>query len=142
VTYSLGFAALVVATALPARVVGIVSVDQSPGPGIAFAAMRTGNVDVYALNSRGGQRRRLTEHPADDIAPAWSRDRQRIAFASKRDGVFQIYVMNADGSRQRRVTRRRGASAFPTRSPSGRKIAFISDRDGNLEIYVMNADGG
>lgn len=124
-TYPVGVAAIVLATALPATtgVIGTVSVDKSSGAGIAFVATRDGNLDVYVMNSRGSQKRRLTRNPADDIAPAWSRDGQRIAFASKRDGILQVYVMDADGSRQRRVTRGRGASAFPTWSPSGRRIA-------------------
>jgi TolB protein len=102
--YPLGVAAVVLATALPATtsIIGTVSVAKSSGTGIAFAAMRDGNVDVYVMNSRGSQQRRLTRNPADDIAPAWSPDGQRIAYASKRDGILQVYVMNADGSRQRR----------------------------------------
>ena len=36
---------------------------------------------------------RLTDHPANDVNPAWSPDGRRIAFASNRRGPYDIYVL-------------------------------------------------
>ena len=56
------------------------------------------------MNADGSNRVNLTNHPAADRGPAWSRDGTRIAFYSNRDGRFDIYVMNADGSNVVNIT--------------------------------------
>ena len=99
---------------------------------------------TYARDDRplaGGSIRRLTNHTADDRAPAWSPDGRYVIFTSNRDDNDQIYVMEADGSDPRRLTRHEAYDAEPAWSPDGRRIAFMSDRDGHADIYVMGADG-
>jgi len=99
------------------------------------------NCEIYVMNADGTSQRNLTNHPAQDVYPAWSPDGTKIAFRSNRDGNFEIYVMNADGSNPRNLTRHPARDEYPAWSPDGTKIAFMSWRDGNREIYVMNADG-
>ena len=48
-----------------------------------------GTADIFLINSDGSGLIQLTNDPADDFAPAWSPDRQRIAFVSNRSGKFQ-----------------------------------------------------
>ena len=43
----------------------------------------------------------LTDHPADDISPAWSPDGNRIAFTSNRSGDNEIYIIDPDAGEQR-----------------------------------------
>ena len=51
---------------------------------IAFVSERDGNSEIYVINSDGSGLTNLTNHPADDHAPAWSPDGSRIAFRSRR----------------------------------------------------------
>jgi TolB protein len=103
--------------------------------------------DVHVTNVDGTGLRNLTDHPKQDVRPAWSPVAGKIAFVSNRDGTGDLYVMDEDGTGLERLTVdvvRRPAgdwSPMPAWSPDGRKIAFVSDRDGNREIYVINADG-
>jgi Tol biopolymer transport system component len=123
-------------------VVGNDAPSWSPdGNSIAFVSFRNGKGDIYVMNTRGGDQRRLTSDPGHEDLPTWSPDGKRIAFVSDRAGNLEIYVMNADGSGQTRLTFGPGADYSPTWSPDGKRIAWRSDRDGNAEIYAMNADG-
>jgi Tol biopolymer transport system component len=69
------------------------------------------------MNADGTGQTRLTNNPADDYQPAWSRDGSKIAFASERDGNGQIYVMNADGTGQTRLTNNSAYDNKPDWSP-------------------------
>ena len=63
------------------------------GKKIAFASERTGNPDIWVMDSDGGNLRQLTTHTALDAAPAWSPDGKKIAFDSERTGNWDIWVL-------------------------------------------------
>jgi Tol biopolymer transport system component len=113
------------------------------GSRIVFQSNRSGQWDIYVIDSDGSDLRRLTHDAAHDRTPVWSPDGTRIAFQSERDGNREIYVMDADGSNPRNVTNHPGEDSHPKWSGDGLRIVFDSDRDepGNYEIYEMNADG-
>ena len=122
---------------------------------IAFMSQRDGNPEIYVMDINGGNQRRLTNHPKNDLSPSWSPDGKRIVFVSNRDGhvhaihgwsTYEIYVMDADGGNPQRLTNDPRDDKYPSWSPDGNRIAFSArDRDKaehlNYEIYVMDADG-
>jgi TolB protein len=108
---------------------------------IAFETLRDGNYEIYLMDPDGSNETNLTNHPANDVAPAWSPDGHRLAFVSDREGNGEIYIMDRDGSGIVRLTYNSADDGWPTWSPDGTRIAFQSDRRGNWDIYVMNADG-
>jgi YVTN family beta-propeller protein len=112
-----------------------------PDRKIAYESKRTGNWEIYIMNSDGTGQVRLTYTSAENRAPFWSSDGKHIAFVSDRDGNREVYVMNADGSDQVNLTRSRGEDFSPSWSPDGKKIAFVSMRDGKRDVYVMDAQG-
>ena len=77
---------------------------------IAFTSMRDGNNEIYAMDTDGKNKRRLTNNKASDSAPAWSPNGQKIAFVSRRDNNNEIYIMDTDGSNQTRLTNNSGNS--------------------------------
>ena len=116
-------------------------VRQVPLETLAFNSDRSGNDDIYVMQSDGSGQTQLTFDPADDYGAAWSPDGTRIAFTSKRNGKAAIFVMNADGSNQVALTDNASSNSWPDWSPDGSHIVFRSSRDGNNELYVMAANG-
>ena len=57
------------------------------GKMIAFSAEYGGNTDVYILNlTAGGEPRRLTWHPGDDVVQGWTENGNAVLFRSGRKG--------------------------------------------------------
>ena len=63
------------------------------GKRIAFTSDRTGNFDIWVMDSDGSNQRQLTTHTVWDAVPAWSPDGRKIAFESDRTGNFDICVL-------------------------------------------------
>lgn len=60
--------------------------------------------DLWRAPAAGGPAVRLTAHPGDDLASAWSPDGQHIAFNSDRTGYLNLFTMNADGTAVQQIT--------------------------------------
>lgn len=129
-------------------------VESPDGKRIAFQSNRTGNWEIYVMNSDGKNLRQLTQNSAADNSPCWSPDGKRILFVSDRDGKeydSEIYIMNEDGSQQKRLTSQLGDDSHPKFTPDGMHIIFNSARtspdltvDWSLqinEIFMMDPDG-
>jgi hypothetical protein len=86
-----------------------------PGPVGQIASVKGSGMDpdldeIYVMDADGSEQTQLTDNDADDVAPSWSPDGEKIAFTSIRDvddeSEFNaIYLMNADdGSHVTRLT--------------------------------------
>ena len=71
-----------------------------------------GNADIYVISAEGGQPRRLTSDPAEDVTPSWSRDGKWIYFGSTRSGGMQIWKVPTDGGQAAQVTEQGGFEGF------------------------------
>ena len=120
-----------------------------PGPNglIAFESNRDGNNEVYVMNPDGTIEQNLTNHPANDVFPAWSPDGSRISFSSDRHRAsdLDVYVMNADGSGVVQLTDSPGEDRGASWTSDGQVIVFHSARlrDANhiFDLFTMNSDG-
>lgn len=108
---------------------------------IAFESTRTGNSEIYVLDTQSGETVNLSRHPAADRSPAWSPDGRALAFESHRDGNWEIYVLDLKEGSLLRLTEHPAYDGAPAWSPDGTEIAFESYRDGNLELYVISSGG-
>lgn len=59
--------------------------------------------DLWAVSAGGGVASRLTTHPADDLASAFSPDGSTLVFESTRDGSTNLYAMPISTSNGRTV---------------------------------------
>jgi hypothetical protein len=111
---------------------------------IAFVSRRSGNSEIWSMNSDGSNQTNLTNNAALDYDPAWSPDGTRIAFVSDRKGKSQIFVMNADGSDPVQLTfDTLSDPAGLSWSPDGTRIAFgaSQSQDFASDLYIINSDG-
>lgn len=98
------------------------------GRRLAFVSNRTGQGDIYILDLRGGELRRLTFDDGAEQLDAWSRDGEWIYFSStSRDiaGMNDVFRVRASGGTPMRVAGDRYASEYwAAPSPDGQSIAI------------------
>lgn len=122
------------------------SIDVSPtwspdGSKIAFVSDRSGNPQIYVMNSNGSGVRRLTSS-GYNTDPSWSPSREvnKIAFV-RVEGGANIYTIDPSGGGQQRLTFGGGRNENPAWSPDGYYIAYSSSKAGAKDIYLMYLNG-
>jgi TolB protein len=126
---------------------GASAARPSPPPGAAsrdlvYEHTVGGNQDLYVIPAGGGVERRLTDHPATDALPRWSRDGKWVYFTSDRSGNWQIYRVGADGGAPERVRTNAFTEWQVEPSPDGKRIAFLSNKEGPEHLFVMDLATG
>lgn len=69
---------------------------------------RSGNFDIFRLDTTTRQVTQLTDSPNFDMLPTVSPDGQSVAFVSNRDGGWKIYVVSINGGAARLLAPIRG----------------------------------
>jgi Tol biopolymer transport system component len=112
------------------------------GRWIAFDSRLPGEqAEVFIMSADGGPPRNLSNHPATDTVPTWSRDGRFIYFHSNRSGSSQVWKMRADGSQPRQITRGGGYIAYE--SVDGAAIFYSkSDTSPDNSLWTTGASGG
>jgi Tol biopolymer transport system component len=101
--------------------------------------------DIWVLDlARGGQARRVTDHPGFEFDPIWSRDGRTLVFNSDRNGSFDFYRRPADssGADELLVSHKSGLTT-PAWSPR-RDLLLYSVGAGtvNADIWMLSLDAG
>ncbi len=60
------------------------------GSRIVFSNLAFDNYEIYVMDADGGNQENLTNHPVDDMEPAWSPDGTKIAFVTFRTGAVRF----------------------------------------------------
>ncbi len=111
------------------------------GTKVAMSLAQDGRTNLYEMDVRGRNLRRLTNSPAIDTSPSYSNDGTQIVFNSDRGGTQQLYVMSSGGGGEKRISFGDGRYATPVWSPRGDYIAFTKMAAGGFGIGVMRPDG-
>ena len=117
---------------------------EAGASGFELAYERTvgDNLDIYVAPAGGGTERRLTDHPAPDALPRWSRDGRWVYFTSERSGNWQIYRVRPEGGEPERVRTNPHREWQVEPSPDGRSIAFLSNQEGPEYLFTMDLATG
>jgi len=112
------------------------SVGKGHADELVYERTYGGNQDLYVQAAGGGPERRLTDDPAVDALPRWSRDGKRVIFSSKRTGEWQLYEVGAEGGRARRMRTNQAVEYQADESPDGRWLAFLSNLEGAEWLWL------
>jgi Tol biopolymer transport system component/tRNA A-37 threonylcarbamoyl transferase component Bud32 len=104
------------------------------GEKIAYASNESGNLDIYVIDSGGGNSQSITKEPSEEYAPAWFPDGRSIAFVSNRSGRDDVWKVGQFGGSPTLLI---VDATDPDISPDGRRIAFSRPSSGgDLRICV------
>lgn len=102
--------------------------------------------DLWRVDAEGGEAVRLTAHPANELASAWSPDGQWIAFESERTGRRAVHIMRPDGSDVRQVTLDDASVSLSGFSTDGRFVLVSGSVEGDTyraaRPYRVPVEGG
>jgi tricorn protease len=115
---------------------------------VAFTGNFDANEDVYIVPAAGGEPRRLTTHPATDVALAWTPDGKRILFRSTRETYSRfekLYTVSVDGGFPEEVPLPMGVQG--SYSADAAQLAYVptwNRRNGAGDAYIAikNYRGG
>ncbi len=96
-------------------------------------------LDLWVMDTDGGNKMRLTRNGATNWAPSWHPDGRRMVFSSNMDDWradigrfghnFELYLIDADGGGLERITHNDVFDSFPMFSADGSKLVFGSNRN-------------
>jgi tricorn protease len=102
--------------------------------------------DLWTVPRGGGQARRLTSHPGDELYPKFSPDGRWIAFTGEYDGNADVYVIPAEGGEPRRLTYHPASDLVLGWTPDSKKVLFRSNRASapaaTTRLFLVAIDGG
>ena len=102
---------------------------------------RTGTADLWLYDISRQAKSRVTFDDANDEAPVWSPDGDRIAFQSSRTGAGDIYVRQSGGGAAAELLYSSERIDSPEDwSPDGAYIAFDKGA-GNNDLWILPVDG-
>ncbi len=112
------------------------------GNEIAFSRSENNRpLQIYIMDSRGGNARPISGDNFNDRHPAWSPDGRRIAFVHARAlGQPAVYSMNANGEDRVRLSDCH-ADSRPTWSPDGTQIVYNHAlKQGIRNLFVVDIE--
>ncbi len=105
------------------------------GKYIFFSSNRSGNWDIYWLDSKAIEKYRPTE--SNELS------KYDIFYTSNETGNFEIYLADVEGKNKLKITDYELRDGYVSCSPDGERIAFYAyyDKGKTWSIHTMNVDG-
>lgn len=109
---------------------------------IVYERVVGGNQDLYVAPPGGGPERRLTDDPATDGLPRFTRDGRAVLFTSNRTGNWQLWEVPAEGGVGRRLRENSSTDWQADPSPGGAQLVLLSKIDGPETLFVLDRATG
>ena len=111
------------------------------GSRIVFTSNRSGNMDLWILDTRTGALRQLTDDPAQDWDPGFTPDGRHVLWSSDRSGNLEIWIAGDDGSGARQLTRDGVDAENPTATADGRFVVYTTGHPQRFGLWRIRPDG-
>jgi Tol biopolymer transport system component len=106
-----------------------------------FSSNRGGTFDLWEVSTTTGELRRITDDPASDWDPVYSRDGNTIFWSSDRTRAFEIWTARRDGSAPRQVSHDSLDAENPTPTPDGKWLFYSSASPAKAGLWRIANDG-
>jgi Tol biopolymer transport system component len=122
------------------------SIDRQPtyapdGRHVLSSSNRSGNLDLWSVETPSGVLRQLTDDAAQDWDPAFTPDGRNILWSCDRRGHLEIWIAGVDGSGARQVTEDGADAENPTMTRDGRWIVYWSGNASKQGVWKIHPDG-
>ena len=107
------------------------------GNQIVFVSDQAGSPQLYVMNARNGQPKRITFEGSENVAPDWGPG-GTIAFSSKRGGFFHVCVYDPRTGQTVQHTAGRADHEDPSWAPDGRHIVYARTENYRSSLYILD----
>ena len=107
------------------------------GNQIAFVSDTSGRPQIYIMNRRGGERRRISLHGSENVAPDWGPD-GRIVYSSRRFGRYQLFLYDPRTDKEEGLTQEAVDHEDPSWAPDGRHVCYTREEAYRQQVYVLD----
>lgn len=111
------------------------------GSKVAFVATRSGNKEIYLVESDGSGLTQLTRDSGISVSPRLSADGRKLAYTGYQSGYADVYEIDLGSGSRRRIMKYPGTNSGAAYSPNGDHFAVTLSKDGNPELYVTASNG-
>ncbi|MBM3943951.1 MAG: hypothetical protein FJ317_00470 [SAR202 cluster bacterium] len=108
---------------------------------VYFSSDRSGDFDIFIVDTETGDARNLTDSPGDDRFPVASPDGKLIAYVANVGADEVIRVLDPSGDSSSELRASGSKSRDPRWSPVGDRIALIRFGADSPEVYTAKIDG-
>jgi TolB protein len=122
------------------------SIDRQPvyspdGSKVLYSSNRSGNLDLWIVDTATGAVRRLTDDASQDWDPAFTPDGDHVLWSGGRSGNLEIWMARVDGSGAHRITQDGVDAQNPTMSVDGEWIVYSTGNPAHPGIHAIRPDG-
>lgn len=113
------------------------------GEDIILTLSHSGNAELYEMNLKSKNLKRLTRDGAPDVDPSINVDGTLLTFLSARHGKPMIFTLDPSGLERnvKQISFVGQFNATPRFSPDGKEIVFSSWLDNRFDLFRINAKG-
>ncbi|MCB9683969.1 MAG: PD40 domain-containing protein [Alphaproteobacteria bacterium] len=112
------------------------------GQRLAMGTSRDGNAEIWVAAADGSDQTRFTDHPNDDVHPAWLPD-GRLSWISYRSGRPRVWIRDTDGTEHPLRPADGDATDLDIAwSPGGIAAVVVQTGPKDIQLELRTAHGG
>ncbi len=115
---------------------GADSAVSPDGKWISFSHNKSGNREVYAVNTETGKVYNVTNSPEDEWEARWHPEGSHIVFTALRNGQNGVFIRDLKTDKETTVmSTKDGYEDYPSFSKDGKMVSFTAGPFGSREVF-------